>query len=223
QARLLETQFGEWLRKKYGSLEAALSQWKGTKAKRDRPEEGRISFRPLYTMFTEKTQRDQDTAEFLFEKQTTFYQETIAFLRKLGFKGLITASNWSTASPAVFGPLEKLSYTVGDFIDRHGYFECHHQGDNAAWSIRNGHTYSDRSALRFDAGEPGKPKQFVHPVMDPQYGDKPSMISETTFTRPNRFRSEAPLYFAAYGALQDSDCLVHFALDGAGWSVKPRF
>jgi hypothetical protein len=25
------------------------------------------------------------------------------------------------------------------------------RGDNAAWSIRNGHTYSDRSALRFDA------------------------------------------------------------------------
>jgi hypothetical protein len=59
--------------------------------------------------------------------------------------------------------------------------------------------------------------------MDPHYGDKPSMISETTFTRPNRYRSEAPLYFAAYGALQDSDCLVHFAFDGARWQVKPNF
>lgn len=59
--------------------------------------------------------------------------------------------------------------------------------------------------------------------MDPQYDDKPSMISETTFTRPNRYRSEAPLYFAAYGALQDSDCIVHFAFDGADWTVKPRF
>ena len=145
------------------------------------------------------------------------------FLRRLGFKGLIHASNWATASPEIFGPLEKLSYASGDFIDRHGYFECNHKGDNAAWSIRPGHTYSDRSALRFDAGEPGKPKQFVHPVMDPHYGDKPSMISETTFTRPNRYRSEAPLYFAAYGALQDSDCLVHFAFDGARWQVKPNF
>ncbi|MBI3863338.1 MAG: hypothetical protein HY290_15715, partial [Planctomycetia bacterium] len=144
-------------------------------------------------------------------------------VRELGFKGLVHDSNWATADPEVFGPLEKLSYSAGDFLDRHGYFECNHKGDDAAWSVRNGHTYSDRSALRFDPVEPGKPKQFVHPVMDPHYGERPSMISETTFTRPNRYRSEAPLYFAAYGALQDSDCIVHFAFDGASWRVKPRF
>src|SRR5262249_32884577 len=138
----------------------------------------------------------------------------------LGCKAMIEASNWSTASPEIFGPLEKLSYTTGDFIDRHGYFSCNHKGDNAAWSIRAGHTSSDRSALRFE-GEAGK--QFVHPVMDPHYDDRPSIISETTFNRPNRFRSEAPLYFAAYSALQDSDAVVHFALDGARWSVKPGF
>jgi hypothetical protein len=123
----------------------------------------------------------------------------------------------------VFGPLEKMSYTCGDFIDRHGYFGCDHKGDNAAWSIRNGHTYADRSALRFDAEEPGKPKQFVHPAMDPHYNGKPSMISETTWNRPNRFRSEAPLYFAVYGALQHSDAIVHFALDSATWAVKPGY
>jgi hypothetical protein len=155
--------------------------------------------------------------------QTEFYREGYDYLRQLGFRGLIHCSNWATADAQVLGPLEKLSYTVGDFIDRHGYFECHHKGDNAAWSIRPGHTYFDRSALRFDPAEPGKPRQFVHPVMDPHYDDKPSMISETTFTRPNRYRSEAPLYFAAYGALQDSNCIVHFAFDGARWEVKPRF
>jgi hypothetical protein len=144
-------------------------------------------------------------------------------VRQLGFKGLITPSNWSTASPEVFGPLEKLSYTTGDFIDRHGYFESNHKGDNAAWSVRNGHTYSDRSALRFDAADPSKPRQFVHPVMDPHYDGKPSMISETTFCRPNRYRSEAPLYFAIYGALQGSDGIVHFAHDGSRWAVKPGF
>jgi len=223
QLRILEKQFGDWLTRKYGSLDAAFTSWKSQKAKRDAPAEGRVGFRPLYSVFTEKSIRDQDTASFLLETQTGFYRATYSFLRQLGFKGLIHASNWATASPEVFGPLEKLSYTAGDFIDRHGYFECNHKGDNAAWSIRPGHTYSDRSALRFDPGEPGKPRQFVHPVMDPHYADKPSMISETTFTRPNRHRSEAPLYFAAYGALQDSDCLVHFAFDGARWGVKPNF
>jgi hypothetical protein len=223
QLRILEKRFGDWVAKKYGSLDAALAAWKGLKLERDAVGEGRVAFRPLWAVFSEKTPRDQDTAAFLLEVQTRFYQDTISYLRSLGFKGLITPSNWATASPEVFGPLEKMSYAVGDFIDRHGYFECNHKGDNAAWSIRDGHTYSDRSALRFDAEQPGKPKQFVHPAMDPHYEGKPSMISETTFCRPSRYRSEAPLYFAAYGALQDSDCIVHFAFDGSRWSVKPGY
>jgi hypothetical protein len=223
QLRILEKQFGDWLIKKYGAPAAALAAWKGPEVKRDAPGEGRFGFRPLWSMFNEKTARDQDAAAFLLEQQTRFYLSMHDYIRQLGFRGLIHDSNWATASPEVLGPLEKLSYMTGDFVDRHGYFECNHQGDNAAWSIRAAHTYSDRSALRFDPAEPGKPKQFVHPVMDIHYGDKPSMISETTFSRPNRYRSEAPLYFAAYGALQGSDCLVHFAFDGARWNVKPGY
>ena len=221
--RILEKQYGDWLKQKYGSLETALERWGRQSAKRDSFGEGRAGFRPLYNVFTEKSARDRDMAAFLFEKQKGFYEDTYRYLRSLGFKGVITASNWATASPEVFGPLEKMTYAVTDFIDRHGYFSVSHRGQEAAWSIRNGHTYTDRSALRFDSATPGKPKEFVHPVMDPAYNEKPSMISETTWNRPNRFRSEAPLYFAAYGALQGSDAIVHFALDGSEWSVKPRF
>ena len=223
QWRLLEKQFGDWLVRRHGSLDATLTRWQGLKVKRDAPAEGRMGFRPLWNMFNQKTVRDQDTAAFLLELQTRFYGETYAFLRQLGCKAPITASNWSTASPEVFGPLEKLSYTGGDFIDRHGYFASNHKGPNAEWSIRDGHTYSDRSALRFEAEDPAKPRQFVHPTMDPHYDGKPSMISETTWNRPNRYRSEAPLYFAVFGALQHTDAIVHFALDGARWAVKPNF
>jgi hypothetical protein len=223
QMRILETQFGDWLKKKYGSLDAALAKWNQQKVKRDDIAAGRVSFRPLYNMFSEKSARDRDSVQFLFEVQQKFYAETYAFLRSIGFKGVITASNWATASPEVFGPLEKLSYATTDFIDRHGYFGVTHKGENSEWSIRNGHTYNDRSALRFEATAPGKPKQFVHPAMDPTYDNKPSMISETTWNRPNRFRSEAPLYYAAYGALQGSDGIIHFAHDGDRWSVKPGF
>lgn len=223
QWRRLERQFGDWLVKRYGSLDAALAKWKGQKVKRDQPAEGRMGFRPLWNMFSEKSPRDQDTAEFLLEVQTRFYADSIRSLRRLGFRGLITASNWSTASPEVLGPLEKLSYTTGDFLDRHGYFSCNHKGQDAEWSIRAGHTFCDRSALRFDGEDPTKPKQFLHPVMDPEYDGRPSMISETTFNRPNRYRSEAPLYYAVYGALQGGDAVVHFALDGTSWSVKPGF
>jgi len=223
QMLILERMFGDWLAKRYGSVESTLAKWNGAKVRRDAISEGRVGFRPLWAIFNEKTLRDQDTARFLLEVQTRFYEETYAFLRKLGYKGPITASNWATASPEVFGPLEKLSYACTDFVDRHGYFGCNHKGDNAAWSLRNDHTYSDRSALRFDAEQPGQPKQFVHPAMDPHYENKPSMVSETTWNRPNRYRSEAPLYLAAYGALQHSDAIVHFALDSRDWAVKPNY
>jgi len=223
ELRLLEAQFGDWLMRKYGSIDRALRTWGGQKVDRDRPAEGCMGFRPLWNMFSEKTARDKDAARFLVESQRGFYHDTYRFLRGLGFKGVITASNWITASPQVLGPLEKYTYTVGDFIDRHGYFGCHSQGEASEWSVRDGHTYADRSALRFDPEEPGKPRVFVHPAMDPSYDAKPSMISETTWNRPNRYRSEAPLFYAVYGALQDSDAIVHFALDTAAWSVKPGF
>ena len=59
--------------------------------------------------------------------------------------------------------------------------------------------------------------------MDPKYDGMPSMISETTWNRPNRYRSEAPLYLAVYGALQGGSAVVHFAQDSATWTVKPGF
>ncbi|MBL9173971.1 MAG: hypothetical protein JNL10_10595 [Verrucomicrobiales bacterium] len=223
QLEILEAQFGAWLIRKHGSLAAAQAAWGGTTEKRDAFAAGRAGFRPLWNLFSEKTARDRDTAQFLLETQRNFYAGMAAFLRSLGFKGLITASNWATASPEILGPLERWSYTPGDFMDRHGYFSVSHQGENSEWSLRNGHTYADRSALRFDPVAPGQARQFVHPAMDITYAGKPQMISETTWNRPNRYRSEAPIYFAAYGALQGSDALVHFALDGDRWSVKPNF
>jgi hypothetical protein len=223
QLQILEKQFGDWLKARYGSIENALAKWEGVKTPRDNAAEGRVGFRPLWNIFSEKKSRDKDTAAFLFELQRKFYAETYGYLRSLGFRGVITASNWSTASPEVFGPLEKWSYTATDFVDRHCYFSVEHKGEASEWSIRNGHTFTDRSALRFEPSVPGKPKQFVHPVMDPTYDDKPSMISETTWNRPNRFRSEAPIYFAVYGALQGTDAIVHFAYDGDRWSVKPNY
>lgn len=214
QMDLLETLFADWLKDRFGSLKKTLTRWNQVSTPGDAPEAGRMGIRPLWNMFQEKTVRDKDTVAFLYEVQTGFYKETYQFLKGLGFKGLITASNWHTANEEILGPIEMMSYVESsDFLDRHGYFSSHHKGENAAWSIREGHTYWDRSALRFDPEEPGGARLFTHPVMDIQYNEKPSMISETTFNRPNRYRSEAPLYFAAYGSLQGSDALVHFAFE----------
>lgn len=217
QLRILESWFGAWLKHRHGSLEAALASWRGLGEKRDDPAAGRVGFRPLRSILDARSARDLDTVRFLHSVQRDFYVESLRFLRELGFNGLVTASNWITASAERFGPLEKWSYTAGDFIDRHGYFQVLHQGEESSWSIRAGQRYADRSALRFEGAAPGKPRQYANPVIDPTYQGKPSMISETTWNRPNRYRSEAPLTYAAYGALQGTDAIVHFALDGAEW------
>ena len=223
QLRILEAKFGTWLKWKYESIEKAFASWKERPNGRDAPDEGRVQFRPLWSIANQKTARDKDTAEFLTFAQRDFYRGEIGRLRALGFRGLINCSNWITASPEVLTPLEKFTYTEGDFIDRPAYFSCNHKGEAAEWSIRVGHDYVDRSALRFESEQPGKPKVFSHPVMDPTYDGKPSMISETTFDRPNRYRTEGPIFYAAYGALQGSDAIVHFAFDGPDWSVKPNY
>ncbi|MEZ6120327.1 MAG: hypothetical protein R3C28_27660 [Pirellulaceae bacterium] len=207
----IETRFGSWAAKKYGSVKAARSKWGWwQKHENDDVSAGRLGIRPLWNVFNDKKLRDQDTAAFLVDVQREFYQQMYDFLREIGFQGAITCSNWVTASPEVLGPLEKYSYTVGDFIDRHGYFGCLHKGENSAWSVRNGHTFRNRSALRFEA-EDGDGLSFVHPAVDITYANKPSMISETTFNRPNRYRSEAPLFFASYGSLQGTDAFCLFA------------
>ncbi len=222
QMAKLEKQFGDWAAEKYGSIEKALATWE-TEDKHDNPEAGRLGFRGLWTIANEKKLRDQDTARFLCETQYEFYKNHTDYLRGKGFKGLITSSNWHTANPEIFGPLEQFSYTPGDIIDRHGYFGVSHSGDNSSFSIREGHTYNDRSALVFDGQKPGSEKDFSHPAMDIMTNRKPAMISETTWNRPNRYRGEAPLYYASYGALQGTDAIVHFALSGSNWSSKPRF
>jgi hypothetical protein len=223
QMRIIEKLFGDWLTKKYGSLDAALKQWHGQGHGRDSVAEGRMGFRQLWNIFNERSARDKDTVAFMTELQRDFYEKTYAFLRGVGFKGVITTSGWTTASQEYLGPLDKYTNTVGDYVDRHGYFGGSRRGPNDGWALMNTQVYADRSALRFDPEEPGKPKLFVNPVMDPHYEGKPSVISETSFDRPNRYRTEGPLYYACYGALQDSNGFFLFALDTDHWSVKPGY
>lgn len=221
QLKILEKQFGSWVKKRYGRYSLATVAWNKIRTPRDDFPEGRVGFRELWEISGQRTKRDQDTVEFLVESQRRFYQDTVKYLRELGFKGLICASNWATADPRVLGPLEKYTYAPGDFLDRHGYFGGVLKGQNASWSIQDGYEYSDCDALKFDAQERGKPRNFVNTIMDVHYEGKPSIVSEISFTRPNRYRSEAPLYYAAYGALQDSNGIVQYQCDSSHFTTKP--
>ncbi len=214
QMELLEREFGEWLERKYGSLDNALKAWNGRKHQRDDFAQKRVGFLHLWEIFNQRDKRCQDTAEFLAKHQRDFFEATVKFIKgELGYKGLVVCSNWITADERTLGPLDKWSNLVGDFMDRHGYFGGTHKGERAGWAISVGDLYSDLSALTLPAKDPS----FSLPVMDICYNSKPSIISEINWTPPNRFRAEFPVLCAAYGALQGSDGFFFFALSGPFW------
>jgi hypothetical protein len=221
QMRILERRFADWLAARHGSLAGALEAWGGKPLPRDSTEERRVAIRPLRAIVKERHPRDVETASFLSDVQASFYRETHAFLRSAGFRGFVVASNWTTASPTYLDPLEVLGYLEGDVVDHHGYFGCRLEGKDAEWALRPGQTWLDRRALRFDGEEASGPKRFTNPVVSPSFDGRPSMISETTWPLPNRFRSEAPLFLATYGSLQGVSAIAHFAFEGDRWTPVP--
>jgi hypothetical protein len=103
-------------------------------------------------------------------------------------------------------------------MDRHGYYGGVHEGEGAAYSVRAGHTYMNRTALRFERQRPHEAgHDFGLPIDDIIYNGMPSTISEIDWPLPNRYRTEMPLLCAAYGALQGSDGFHFFSLSGPWW------
>lgn len=228
QMTLLEWKFGNWLSDRYGSLEKARRVWQDSPAHdRDAWEEGRLGIVGHWDMKTRGSVRDFDQIRFFFETQKQTYDAKAAHLRSLGFEGLITAGNWITTDDQKFDALERMTYMVGDFVDHHhAYYNGHHSGPDSAWALRDEHLYSDRSLLRLDPKDLAEPgRDYEIPFTKPTWNGKPTMVSETSWLRPNRFRTEAVPLYATYGAMHGLDAIVHFVNDGSGerWLTKPQF
>jgi hypothetical protein len=151
-----------------------------------------------------KRERMQKQVKFLAELQRGFYADQTKYLKEeLGFKGLVVASNWTTADNAILLPIERWTYQAGDIIDKHGYFGGEHKGDGSSYSVRVGHTYKDRTGLDSLAKLP------VHMIQENNY---PSMISEIGWPQPNRYRTEFAPLVAAFASLQGIDNVSLFAM-----------
>jgi hypothetical protein len=220
QMKILETQFGDWLRTRYGSLARTFARWGGAGVPGDDEVAGRAGLMPIAEVTRRRDGRAQDTATFLAVLQRRYFDEMFRYLtQELSFKGSVTGSNWVTADARTLGPLDKWSNAGCDFMDRHGYFEGPHDGERAAYSISRGDRYDDALALRFETGKPGAPS-FSLPIMDLAYNGKPSTISELSWLPPNRYRTDMPILAAAYGALQGSDAFFFFAGGENGWAPQ---
>jgi len=207
----LERLFASWLAKRYGSLDGAYAAWGGAAAAEDRADGAEIF--PAWHMTRDglrnaslaQGKRIADQVRFLASGQRAYYRRTRDYIKgKLGYGGLVSASNWTTADPALLEAVEHYSYAPCDVMDRHGYFQGKHEGEGSAYSLRQGHSWQDLSAL--------KNPSSLGPLQFFQVAGYPQIISELGWPNPNRYRADMTSLVAACASLQGVDGVFFFAV-----------
>ncbi len=220
QMELLETKFGSWLVKEYGSLDDARKAWDNTRNDRDKFGAGRAGILSSWHMTQLQTggagKRMRDQVRFLAETQRDFYAEIARYFRdELGCKQLINASNWITADTEKLNDIERWTYTATDVqaINRY-YTGGEHKGPNAGWRIDPGDFFEGRSLLKNPTAMPTSLKQVV---------GQPMMITESCWVYPLPYESEGPFLVSAYGSLTGVGPYYWFSADTPGYCVEPYF
>jgi hypothetical protein len=220
QKRNLSKKFGAWLLHKYGSIDAAKTNWQYAQQPADDWATGRPALVDTWVLTQPqsggmKTRTDDQTA-FMIDQQKAFYADIAGYIRNdLGYKGLVNASNWITADPVRMNDLERYTYLPTDVeaVNRY-YTGGAHLGPNAGWRIDEGDFFSNVSGLLAPRDLPFNLKQVVgHPMF----------ITESGWVHPLEFQSEAPLLCAAYESLTGVQGLYWFALGAKNYEVNPTF
>jgi len=211
QKALLGRQFGQWLKKKYGSFDAVLKAWNGDALKGDDLASETLDLYMIYEATRPqsggKARRIADQVQFFAETQHNFNAEMERYLREeLGCRQLIAAENWRTADQARLLDAERWSYTANQVIAKNHYFNGIHVGPQSGWNIRRGDLVADRTVLTNSRALPVNYKQVV---------GHPHVITESTWVPPNLYQSEGPFLVAAYGSIVGLDGFYWFAFGGA--------
>jgi hypothetical protein len=214
--QVLEKAFGDWLTKKYSSLDKAQEAWGsgGEKPRGDDLASGRVGLYDAGHMTSQdwaaksrNQKRAQDQVQFLTENLRGFYAGMAKYFHDdLGVKCCISATNWTTADNRVLGALDKYTNMACDVIDRHAYF-CGPVETDAGYTVRKGDKYTDKTGMY---GPTGLQQEL-------QYIGHPHIVSEYSYDMPNRFRTECSFLTAAYGSLAGTDGFFFFALGTSNW------
>ncbi|HEX5737913.1 MAG TPA: hypothetical protein VFY22_05335 [Hydrogenophaga sp.] len=215
QREALERRFADFVRTKYGSLEAASKAWNRKTVKGDEPASGRLALIDLWQL-TQPPPRDglgprmADQTEFYARTMHDFNRQMVDYLRKeLGVKSLINAGNWKTASAERLGDVERWSYLPGEVDAVNHYFGGVHQGENKGWAIVQGDRFTSDSALL---------QPHLLPVNIKQTQGRPIMVTESSWVLPNTHGAEGPFLIAAYTSLSGVAAYHWFATDHDDWT-----
>ena len=218
-AKMAGKQFSEWLKQKYGSLEAAKQHWDGTSHKDDDFSNNITGLFHIYELTIAQkngmAKRIQDQTEFYARRQRSFYDEMVRYYRDtLGCKQLINGNNWRTASQSRLLDLERWTNSGAEVIAANKYFDPGHKGPEAGWRIDPGDFYSSPSALKNPADLPTNVKHVAgHPMM----------ITESGWNLPNKYQTEGPLLVAAYGGLTGLDAFFWFCPTATTYAAEPYY
>lgn len=217
QRKILGKKFGDWLVKKYGSLEKSAALWGNEKVKEDDFASGIVGLYQTYNMTLDlkgnAAKRMRDQTEFMAWIQHKFYADMEAHYRSLGCKQLVNAMNWRSADPVRLDDIERWTYTANEVLAVNNYFNGAHVGANNGYRIDPGHFLTNNSALRH-------PEQLLANLK--QVVGHPMLITEAAWTHPNLYQTEGPFLMAAYQSLTGIDCAYWFAMGDKSWLLDPR-
>ena len=215
----LRRQFGDFLKKKYGSLDKAKETWGGTapSADQDAPDDfarGEAALCIVWELSQRRwgenfQKRCADQMQFFAEIMYNFNKTIGEYLRKeLGCKQLVNAGNWRTADNVLMLDAERWSYSANDVMGVNRYYGGVHEGKYAGWAIVNGDKFTDPSVLL-------QPREL--PVALKQVEGYPMIVSESSWVPPQGHQSEGPFLVAAYQSLCGVGPFYWFATGEEDW------
>lgn len=215
----LRRQFGEFVAKKYGSLEKAKTAWAGASppAGQDSPDEfaqGEVALYIIWQLTQHggnegQQRRCADQMQFFTETMRAFNQMIGDYLKKeLGCKQLVNAGNWRTADNTTMLDSERWSYAANEVMAVNRYYDALHEGKNNGWAIVNGDRFTDESVLL-------RPREF--PLALKQVAGFPMLVTESSWVPPLGYQSEGPFLVAAYQSLTGIDAFYWFATGEEDW------
>ncbi len=211
--------FGNWLIKKYGSLEGAAKAWGGvTRVPGDDFSKQIVMPQQIWHL----TQAQRGAMAARLDDQLCFYTQLMhdfnveisRFLKEeIGYDGLVNAGNWRTADSVKLLDAERYAYTANDVIGVNRYYNGGQHVNptdqrKAGYLISEGDIFGGESALK-------RPWQF--PLALRQVHGHPMIISESAWVPPLRYQSEGPFLVAAYGALTGFDIFYWFSTGDIGF------
>jgi hypothetical protein len=213
----LGKKFGQWLAKKYRSLDKAKEAWDNTKHDQDDFAKGNVGLFKAWHLTQDwkggLAKRVNDEHQFYAETQRRFYADMADFYRKeLGCKQLLNASNWTTADNVRLGDTERWTYAAMDVLAVNRYTGGLHTGDNNGWRIDPGHHFTNNSCLTDPRSLPINLKQVVgHPIV----------VTESTWVHPEGYQTEGPFLIAAYQSLTGVGGFYWFSATAAEYDLDP--